>query len=158
MILPVALTDPTVLILPPVTLLAAEICPAVERFPTARLALMFDDVAPNTATLLVPATLTVTLPFALTIFTFDVPEFILVPAVVIPVMPEPLPTKYAAYTVSTRWAGAPMSYTASMLGMIELFAWILPMPLARSTRLLLVPVTVIVLPEITTLLPTGPAA
>ena len=45
-----------------------------------------------------------------------------------------------------------------MLGMIELLAWILPVPLARNTRLLLVPVTVMVLPVMTTLLSTGPAA
>ena len=74
-----------VLILPPTMLLVAEISPAVERLPTARLPLIFELVLPNTATFDVPFTLTVTLPFALTIFTLDVPEFMLVPAVVMPV-------------------------------------------------------------------------
>ena len=51
-----------------------------------------------------------------------------------------------------------MSYTALMLGMMALLACMLPMPLADSTTLLLIPVTVTVLPVITMLLPTGPAA
>ena len=89
--LPVALTCPRVLILPPVMLAAAVTCPAVERLPTAKLPFMFESVLPNTATLLVPPTLTVTFPFVLTIFTLDVPEFMLVPAVVIPVNCDPLP-------------------------------------------------------------------
>ena len=73
------------------TLPVAESCPAVERLPTSKLPLIFELTLPNTATFDVPFTLTVTLPLALTIFTLDVPEFMLVPAVVIPVNCDPLP-------------------------------------------------------------------
>ena len=75
-----------------------------------------------------------------------------------PVSPAPLPTKYWLYTVLNCTCGDPMSYTPSIPGIKVLLACMLPTPLGASTMLLLNPVTVMVLPVMTMLLPTGPAA
>ena len=72
--------------------------PMVRKLPLVTVPLMFaPDQTPelaNTATLLDPPTEIVTSPLEVAIFTLLVPQFMLVPAVVIPVSPDPSPTKY----------------------------------------------------------------
>ena len=118
--LPVALINPAVSKLPPVTLAVAETSPAVNTLPPVILAadvivevadikppvntlppvtlplalttpVTYAPVLANTATFDVPSTLTVTLALAAAMFTFDVPLLILATDVITPVSNAPLP-------------------------------------------------------------------
>ena len=109
----------------------------------------------NTATLAVPATVTVILALANAVI-LVLPLLMLLTVILL--IPPPLPTKFWAYTVFQRNTGAPKLRTRSWSGITWALAMTLPIPLGFSTKLPLVFKVRMVFWSIWILEPTGPAA
>ena len=96
-IVAVALTNPPVKILAPVTLPPALAVPPVAKLPPVIVAVAlitpvtYSPVGAQTTTLLTPLTLAVMLPSELTTVMFDVPLLMLLTLVIIPLNNAPLP-------------------------------------------------------------------